>query len=56
VNWFLYALAAWFLAQAVTMVRTVGEPRDPLPSGTVAALVAINIGIVYGLVVAAGRI
>jgi len=52
-NWFLYALAAWNILGALTVVATVGKPRGPITPGLAVILVAINLGIAAGLVVGA---
>lgn len=50
-NWFLWFLAAWFLANAVLIVAGVGKVRKATTPGTAAVAILIDTALIAGLFV-----
>jgi hypothetical protein len=48
-NWFLWFVVAWWVANAVYIVTQVGKPRERITAGTAAVVVLFEALFIAGM-------
>lgn len=51
-TWPQYVLIAWFIYAALTVVASVGKPREPIAPDVAAVSLIITVGLVWLVVLA----